>query len=87
MDEPCQVISVRSQRIKINTKGPVGVRSQFKDDVESNGNVSNVTNKTSTSYIVNHILYAVSAASSRPAIEQHIATNNEQLLQGRCVTF
>ena len=65
-------------------KRPVGVKCQFKSNVDSDVNVSGINTDVNTSDTVNHeILNALTSVSSRlTAIEQHIQKTEDQLQRG-----
>ena len=64
-------------------KRPVGVKCQFKGNVDSDLEVSGVNIDTNTDTVNHDILHALNSVSSRlTAIEQHIQNTEDQLQKG-----
>ena len=64
-------------------KRPVGVKCQFKDNVDSDLEASGVNIDTNTDTVNHDILHALNSVSSRlTAIEQRIQNTEDQLQKG-----
>ena len=64
-------------------KRPVGVKCQFKDNVESDSKIASVNTDTNTDTMNHDILNALNSVSSRlTAIEQRIQNTEDQLQRG-----